>query len=784
MWKINPYRPLFYLLTILFMPASIQAMNSSELRLIYRQPAHFWTEALPLGNSHLGAMVYGGINEEILSLNDETLWTGKPHEYQHEGAANALEKIRQLLRDGKQKEAQELAMNEFMSVPLRQEKYQPLGRLIVQLGDDENVSDYERSLDLHTATASVSYKKKGVRFMRRAFASHPDRVVVYEISADQPGKINLSLSLTTPHASFKTLKVDERTLRLNGSVSDDGIRFTAQTRVINSGGGLAATDGSIKVSDADKVILIVSTATSFKNHHDISNDPETIAARDCDHASSRSFEDLFQRHLADYQPLFNRVSLDLGITAAGNLTTEERLRREDKNDDPQLAALNFQFGRYLLISSSRPRGQPANLQGIWNEEMNPEWGSKYTTNINLEMNYWPAEIANLSECAAPLFDLIDDLVISGRKTARAHYGARGWVLHHNTDLWRGTAPINHSNHGIWPTGGAWLCEHLWEHYLFTGDKDFLARRAYPVMKEAAEFFEDYLVKDPKTGWLISGPSNSPEQGGLVMGPTMDHQIIRSLFRNTADAATLLGVDASFADELRQKTSAIAPNQIGKHGQLQEWLEDLDDPTNKHRHVSHLWGVFPGNEINPNTPELFKAARQSLLYRGDDGTGWSLAWKISFWARFLDGDHAHKMILRQLKYVPPDVKKSSAGGGTYPNLFDAHPPFQIDGNFGATAGICEMLLQSYSEVSSAQKGKLPIFELSLLPALPSAWETGSIKGLKARGGFEVDLKWENLQLKEVLIRSELGQPLHVKYKDHSVQMETKAGSTVRLNGELK
>jgi alpha-L-fucosidase 2 len=477
--------------------------------------------------------------------------------------------------------------------------------------------------------------------------------------------------------------------------------------------------------------------------------------------AGKSIDRLRADHVADHQHLFRRVRLDLGATESASLTTDRRLKSVSQKDDPALASLFFQYGRYLMIASSRPGGQPANLQGLWNESLNPPWDSKWTVNINTEMNYWPVEVANLSECASPLFDLIADVAETGKIVAKEHYGARGWVLHHNTDLWRGAAPINGADHGIWVTGGAWLCHHLWDHYLYSGDRAFLANRAYPLMKEAALFFVDFLVEDPKTGWLISGPSNSPEQGGLVMGPTMDHQIIRDLFQNTIQAAELLKCDTELVAQLREKLPRIAPNQIGKHSQLQEWLEDKDDPKNEHRHVSHLWGLYPGWEITPDgTPELFRAARQSLIFRGDGGTGWSKAWKINLWARLLDGDHAHKMLVEAL------------AGNTLPNLFDTHPPFQIDGNFGATSGIAEMLLQSQNGL------------IRLLPALPGAWPTGSVTGLRARGGYVVDLAWEDSKLSRAVIHSEFGNPCRVSFGEGLEELRIPAGQSLTIGPDLK
>jgi alpha-L-fucosidase 2 len=623
----------------------------------------------------------------------------------------------------------------------------------------------------------VSYDANGVHYLRELFASHPDQVLVWHISADKPGKVSFSAKMDSPHKNSQRVASAKDQLALRGQVEEGGVRFESHLKVAAVGGRVLTNTDSITVENADSALLLLTAATSFNSYRDIGGDPAQRCEAVMRVAGTKTYENLVKAHLEDYQPLIRRVQFELGHLgepgdqeapqrAATNAPTDERLKRVSQEPDPQLETLYFQFGRYLLIASSRPGGQPANLQGLWNDQLKPPWDSKWTVNINTEMNYWPAEVCNLSECTEPLFDLIDECSVTGRKTAQAHYAARGWVLHHNTDIWRGTAPINASNHGIWVTGGAWLCHHLWEHYMFTGDKEFLKRRAYPVMKEAALFFTDFLVKDPRTGKLISGPSNSPEEHGLVMGPTMDHQIIRGLFANTAQAASVLGIDKDFSAHLTELRVQIAPNKIGQYGQLQEWLEDVDDPKNTHRHCSHLWAVYPGSEITPrDTPELCAAARQSLVFRGDGGTGWSKAWKISFWARFLEGDHAHKMLVEAL------------AGNTFPNLFDAHPPFQIDGNFGGTAGIAEMLLQSHE-----QEGGTRVIEL--LPALPSAWPEGRVKGLRARGGFEIDLAWEEATLKQVSVHSLLGNPCVVRYRDKIARMSTNAGHSYLLDGGLE
>jgi len=780
----------------------------------FDKPASIWEEALPVGNGFMGAMVYGGAPLEQIQFNEYTIWTGKPRSYHREGAVKALQELRSILQDmrrmereaikvraqaearqkigstqisaalateaeegfkkaqARQKEAENLAMREFMSDPVRQMAYQPCGDLWIEFEGHTSPANYRRWLDLDTAACVTEYQVGTNTYRREVIASYPDRAVVVRLSVDHPGQLSCLIRLGSSHTNSATAVNDAGTLALSGTVEPGGVRFASRAQVTAPDAQVAVVTNALQVKGATAVTIKLVAASSFISYRDISGDPEPRCVEALRNVDAKSWMELKTRHVLDHAALFGRVDLKLPAGDAARLPTNERLARFSSSSDPQLAALLFQYGRYLLIASSRPGGQPATLQGIWNASLNPPWDSKYTCNINTEMNYWPAEVANLSECAQPLFDAMSELAASGSETARAHYGARGWVLHHNFDIWRGTAPINAADHGIWVSGGAWLSMHLWEHYLFTEDRAFL-QKAWPVMRGAALFFTDYLFEDPETGWLVSGPSNSPEQGGLVIGPTMDHQIVRSLFKATADAARILNVEPEFASQLDKLWPRIAPNKVGRHGQLQEWIEDKDDPANQHRHVSHLWGVFPGNDITWQNPSHFNAARQSLIFRGDAATGWSMGWKLNLWARFRDGDHA-AIILGNLLRPIGSVKGS---GGLYPNLFDAHPPFQIDGNFGATAGMVEMLLQSH--IVDEQGTRV----IELLPALPSAWRSGEVRGLRARGNLELDLVWEGGKLKSGKVIALADKIVRLKYGERTVQLPLKAGQRLELSPAL-
>jgi len=762
-------------LTLLSAPVGLAAdkQENPQLVLWMDHPAKekSWNNAFPVGNGRLGAMVFGGVSEEHIQFNEDTLWAGKPHDYVREGAYDLLGKMRDFIFAGNAKGAEALAGRTsptFLSDPIRQLPYQPFGDLHLTFPTQGGES-YRRELNLNDAVARVTYESGGVTYTRDCFASFPDQVIVYHVHASRPGQVTFAVGMSTPHKESEVRVLGSDVLELSGKVQPDGLRFDARLRAMATGGTISTRDGQLVINGADSATLLLTGATSFVNFQDISGDPARKADADMQKLAGKTYEQLWDAHEEDFHNLFDRVRLNLGHTGAADKPTDERVaacRTGGLARDPGLATLDFQYGRYLLISCSRAGGQPANLQGLWNADLNPPWESKWTTNINLEMNYWPAEVANLGECTAPLFDLIDDLAISGARTAKEQYHAGGWVLHHNTDLWRGTAPINGPD-GVWPTGGAWLCYHLWEHYLFTQDKDFLAKRAYPDMKSASQFFVDTLVKDPRTGWLVTTPSFSPEHGGLVAGPAMDMQLIRALFDSTIEASHILKVDPDFAHQLADLRAKLVPDQVGHFGQLQEWEQDLDAENDNHRHMSPLWGLYPGAQFTPANPKIWSAANVLLKQRGDGSTGWSYAWRICLWARADNGDRAFSQLSDLL------------GKRTLPNMWDLCGPFQIDGNFGACAGIGEMLLQS-QQLTDGQRGD-PVIEL--LPALPKPWAAGEVSGLRARGGFEVAETWQNGELTQATIKSLLGNPVDVRYHGHDVRLTTQPGGTYVLDANL-
>jgi alpha-L-fucosidase 2 len=917
----------------LFALIAVNIVSAQDLKLWYKQPAVKWTEALPIGNGRIGAMVFGGVENDRIQFNEETLWSGEPRNYSRPGAYKYLDSIRQLLFAGKQKEAEALAENQFMGLksfeaekskwmdeviadkkyaaenfddsqwktmkvphwdgwetvgfetldgavwlrttfvlpdnwevtdmvadlnrirdadytyvngtligsqqntegrkytvsknvlhkgkntiavlvvnysnkggmygykdtvnhigiyPMNNEAakislngqwrywvindnpppvgtyqadYQPFGDLNLQFANTDGCTNYRRELDISKAVSTTSYSLNGVAYKREYLVSAVNQALVVNLTASQKGSISFNAVLSSPHRNYVVKKLNNNTIILSVKVRTGVLKGKSYLQLVTKGGTVKVDNGKLLIDHADEATVYLTAGTTYKNYKDISADAAQPCIKALESVKGKTYAQIKSAHIHEYQKWFNTFSIALGDPSKATITTEERLTNFSNGNDPSFAALYTQYGRYLLISSSRPGTKPANLQGIWNDLTNPPWGSKYTTNINAEMNYWPAELLNMSPMHEPLFAMIEELAVKGKQTAKEHYNAPGWVLHHNTDLWRGTAPINAANHGIWVTGGAWLCQHLWEHYLFTQDKAFLKNKAYPLMKEAALFFNHFLIKDPVTGYLISTPSNSPEQGGLVAGPTMDHQIVRNLFKNVIAAEKALSIHSDLADVLAEKVKQIAPNKIGKHGQLQEWMQDIDNPNNKHRHISHLWGMYPGNEINyDETPDMMNAAKQSLIFRGDEATGWSLGWKINCWARFKDAEHAFAMV----KMLVSPVK---GGAGSYPNLFDAHPPFQIDGNFGGAAGIGEMIVQSHTTF------------IDILPALPVVFANGEVKGICARGGFVLNIKWIEGKLQRLTVISKAGLPLVLRYNGKTKTIATTKNGVYQFDASL-
>ena len=756
----------YAVITFLFaLHATAQSKKNSsqiqdDLKLWYNKPAGgTWENALPIGNGRLGAMIYGNIETETIQLNEHSLWSGSPNRNDNPSALDSITEIRRLIFAGKQKLAEQLANRVIISKNSQGQMFEPAGELRIAFHDHQNYSNYYRELNIANAVAKTTYRVNDITYTREVLASLPDRVIVMRLTASKPNSISFTTSYSTPLPNVVVKAISTNQLTFSGTTVDHEtvkgmVKYKGIVQLKTTGGLISSTDTSITLKNADAVTIYISIATNFINYHDLAGNENELALEYLNRAITKSFTNILKAHVIAYQKYFSRVQLNLGSTETSKLPTDERLKNFNTTNDPQLVALYYQYGRYLLISSSQPGGQPANLQGIWNNKNRPPWDSKYTININAEMNYWPAEKTNLAEMHKPFLKMVEELAITGEQTAKDMYGARGWMAHHNTDIWRVNGGIDGAFWGCWQNGGGWMSQHLWEHYLYSGDGAFL-RSVYPVLKGAALFYFDFLIEHPVYHYMVIAPDMSPENApkahdgsSIDAGVTMTNQIVFDVFSSVINAASILNMDKAFADSLKQMRSRLAPMHIGQYGQLQEWLDDVDDPNDKHRHISHLYGLFPSNQISPyRTPQLYSAAKNTLIQRGDVSTGWSMGWKVNWWAKMLDGNQAYKLIQSQLT----PVGTNPGGGGTYSNLFDAHPPFQVDGNFGCTSGITEMLMQS-------EDG-----DIHLLPALPDVWRAaGSITGLRARGGFEiVEMQWKNGKISRVSVKSALGGNLRLR-----------------------